>query len=151
MTLSTSADLVHNLIMDVAQRDRAALKALYRQVSGRINAVARRIVQDPAMADRIFVAAFVEIWHAAPKYESLNVPPYQWLFDILRVCAIKCADERADRNAFSPGIDLSCLASGIEAVRGEGRAEPVITWVRETDVPAVDHEPPLLSSYLFRE
>ncbi|RYF79481.1 MAG: sigma-70 family RNA polymerase sigma factor [Comamonadaceae bacterium] len=76
------------LLDRVAQRDAAALQALYQRTAARLNGLALRVVRDAALAEDVLQEAFLTIWRAAPDYRASLSPPMAWMGLIVRSRAL---------------------------------------------------------------
>lgn len=72
----------------VASGDRAALAGLYRETSGKLFAVCRRILIDGHDAEEALQEAYVAIWRRAGSFDAGRGSPTTWLVVIARNCAI---------------------------------------------------------------
>ena len=68
--------------------DTAALKALYRQVAGRLLAVAFKVVQDRAQAEDVLQEVFVTIWNQSAQRAPGQSLTLAWLCVVTRNRAI---------------------------------------------------------------
>ena len=68
--------------------DQSALRRLYDQESPRLLGVARRIVQDAALAEDIVHDAFLKVWTAAASYDPLRGAARGWIYTITRHLAL---------------------------------------------------------------
>lgn len=87
MARDTSDDL-DDLIARVALRDRRAFDMLYTQASGRLFAVAVRMMKDRAEAEDVMQEAFIRIWQKAESFRPGQARAMGWLVAILRNLAI---------------------------------------------------------------
>ena len=76
------------LLDRVAQRDAAALQALYQRTAARLNGLALRVVRDAGLAEDVLQEAFLTIWRAAPDYRASLSPPMAWMGLIVRSRAL---------------------------------------------------------------
>ncbi|WP_375381625.1 sigma-70 family RNA polymerase sigma factor [uncultured Sphingomonas sp.] len=75
-------------LRDVAGGDRAALAALYRETSGKLFAVCRRILVDGHDAEEALQETYLAIWRRASSYDATRGSPTTWMVVIARHCAI---------------------------------------------------------------
>lgn len=77
-----------------------ALRALYDATSGRLYAVALRVVGHRDWAEDVLQETFLNVWRIAPQYRSTLSPPMAWLGLVARSRALdflrRRAAERAD-------------------------------------------------------
>ncbi len=77
-----------------------ALRALYEATSGRLYAVALRVVGHRDWAEDVLQETFVSIWRIAPQYRGALSPPLAWLGLVARSRALdflrRRSSERAD-------------------------------------------------------
>ena len=76
------------LIARVALKDRRAFDGLYEQASGRLFAVAVRIMKDRAEAEDVLQEAFIRIWQRARSFRPDEARAMGWLVAIVRNLAI---------------------------------------------------------------
>lgn len=72
----------------VAAGDRAALATLYRETSGKLFAVCRRILVDGHDAEEALQETYLAIWRRAGGYDVARGSPTTWLVVVARHCAI---------------------------------------------------------------
>ncbi|MGI4733471.1 MAG: sigma-70 family RNA polymerase sigma factor [Janthinobacterium lividum] len=72
----------------VAAGDRSALSALYRETSGKLFAVCRRILIDGHDAEEALQETYLAIWRRAAGYDAARGSPATWLVVVARNCAI---------------------------------------------------------------
>lgn len=77
-------DVLIDLIARCAIKDQMALKALYGEVSGYLNAIAFRILKSDDLANEALQEAFIQIWENAPSYRPHLSKPRTWLSSIVR-------------------------------------------------------------------
>ncbi|MFZ1662396.1 MAG: sigma-70 family RNA polymerase sigma factor, partial [Paracoccaceae bacterium] len=83
-----SADPVADLIVQVAGADRAAFRSLYSAASGKLFAVAYRILQDRSEAEDAVQEVFTRIWLNARRFDAGRARGMTWLIAIARNHAI---------------------------------------------------------------
>ena len=76
------------LIRRVSLQDRAAFDRMYVLASGRVFAVAVRIMKDRTEAEEVCQDAFVRIWERAATFRSGEANPLSWMTTITRNLAI---------------------------------------------------------------
>ena len=72
----------------VAAGDRAALESVYRETSGKLFAVCRRILIDGHDAEEALQETYLTIWRRAASYDGARGSPNTWLVAVARHCAI---------------------------------------------------------------
>lgn len=68
--------------------DRVAFAALYEQTSSHLLGVVMRINRDRAQAEDILQEVYVNVWHAAQRFDPAQSQPLTWLTSIARNRAI---------------------------------------------------------------
>lgn len=59
-----------DLAAAISERDETALEAIYRQHGGAVKTVARRVLNDDALADDVVQDVFVTLWRAPERYDA---------------------------------------------------------------------------------
>lgn len=94
------------LIDRVAQREEAALKALYDLVSGKLYGLAMRVVRHQEWAEDALQDTFLQVWRNAPDYRASLSPPMAWLGLIVRSRSLDVLRRRkAEREHLTDDID----------------------------------------------
>ena len=117
-----SADPVSDLIEKVAGADRAAFRSLYSAASGKLFAVAYRILQDRSEAEDAVQEVFTRVWLNARRFDAGRARGMTWLIAIARNHSIdrlrarpapQDGDEAmADLRDPSPGVEAQIVAKG---------------------------------------
>ncbi len=94
---STSTDT--DLILRVAQRDRAAFEALYERYAGAALGLAVRVLSDQPAGEEIVQEAFWRVWKQAATFDVARGRFSSWLFGIVHHMAIDELRRRASRPA----------------------------------------------------
>ncbi|MGV6848174.1 MAG: sigma-70 family RNA polymerase sigma factor [Marinibacterium sp.] len=81
-------DPLDHLIPRIALGDRGAFDALYARTSGRLFAVAVRIMKNRAEAEDVLQEAFIRIWQRADRFRPGRAPAISWLVTLTRNLAI---------------------------------------------------------------
>jgi RNA polymerase sigma-70 factor (ECF subfamily) len=77
------------LMSRIALGDRAALKALYDAVAGKLLAVALRVMGNREMAEDVLQEVFITVWNQAARHNAAeHVQPLAWLCVMTRNRAI---------------------------------------------------------------
>jgi RNA polymerase sigma-70 factor (ECF subfamily) len=92
-TMPPDTDL-QSLLARIAARDAAALRALYAAASGRLLAVAGRILDDRAAAEDVVQDVFMTVWTRAAQFPTLHASPLAWLTSMTRNRAIDLVRRR---------------------------------------------------------
>lgn len=85
---SATADPWAGLIAATAEGDRSAFAALYQEASGRLMAIALRMMGRRELAEEILQEAFVAIWRRAGQFDETRGRSFTWLAAIVRYRAI---------------------------------------------------------------
>lgn len=112
-----SADPDHHLmtlIDRVAQRDEAALKALYDLTARKLYGLSLRVVGSAERAEDVLQETFLQVWRSAGDYRSTLSPPGAWLGMIVRSRSLDSLRRRAaDRAHLMEELD-EVLADTLE-------------------------------------
>ena len=73
-----------DLLLDVAQGDRAAFERLYRLASPRLFAICLRLLPDRAEAEDVLQDVFTSIWHKAEQFDPDRASAMAWMAMIAR-------------------------------------------------------------------
>lgn len=99
-------DLLMDLIDRVAQRDEAALKALYDLTSSKLYGLSMRVVGKAEWAEDALQETFLQIWRNAGDYRASLSPPMAWLGLIARSRSLDYLRRRsAERTHLTDEID----------------------------------------------
>lgn len=94
------------LIDRIAQRDEAALKALYDMTSSKLYGLAMRVVGKSEWAEDALQETFLHIWRSAGDYRASLSPPMAWLGLIVRSRSLDYLRRRtAERTHLTDEID----------------------------------------------
>lgn len=111
--LATSTD--ESLVLALAQRDEAALRALYERHAPAVFALAQRIVGHRDLAEEIVQELFLRLWNEPARYQPERGKLRSYLFrqahsrSIERIRseeARRRREERADRELAEPAYDI---------------------------------------------
>lgn len=78
------ADAHADLLLEVAQGDRAAFERLYRLASPRLFAICLRLLPDRAEAEDVLQEVFTTIWHKAEQFDPDRAGAMAWMGMIAR-------------------------------------------------------------------
>ena len=81
-------DVHADLLMEVAQGDRAAFEQLYRLASRRLFAICVRLLPDRSEAEDVLQEVFTTIWHKAEQFDPDRAGAMAWMAMIARNRAI---------------------------------------------------------------
>lgn len=84
----TPQEEIEALIARVAMGDRRAFRALYGRVAPKLFGIAKRILQDDALAEDVLQEVFLRVWNRAGSYRENGFSPMTWLITITRNAAI---------------------------------------------------------------
>lgn len=87
-TGESPGDLLVELLAATADGDRAAFARLYQESSGRLFAVALRILRRRDLAEDVLQDAYLTIWKKAGQYQAERGRPLAWMATIVRYRAI---------------------------------------------------------------
>ncbi len=139
----------HDCLSACAQGDRSSLKALYHEESGRLIAVAQRIVRRRELAEEVVQEAFVQIWRKASSYNPDGGSARAWIYTIVRNRALNvirdgAREDLVDANTLEllsdaqvgPPMDVvsqlsreSRLRHCLEALDAQKRESVVLSYV----------------------
>lgn len=121
------------IVRRVGSGDSDALAELYERYAGMLNALALRVVSDPADAEEVLQEAFLQVWNQATRYDPARSSVSTWLVLITRSRAIdrlrsRKVGDRTVAAARDESGDLHTSPSGARNVlmserRGRLRAE----------------------------
>lgn len=103
---------IEDLILRVAQGNRAAFQALYDNTSAKLFGVALRVLNDRTEAEEALQEVYVKIWNNAGRYAVNGFSPMTWLITLARNTAVdrlrklrRTGDHaQIDERAVDPGI-----------------------------------------------
>ncbi len=78
------SDNIDDLMARCVLHDQRAFQELYRRTSGRLLAVAMRIVRRRDWAEDVLQESFVNIWNHVPEYSRVKSAPMTWMTAIVR-------------------------------------------------------------------
>lgn len=93
MHADTAAEL-EPLIRRVAQQDATAFRALFEATSGRLLAIALRVLDDRGAAEDVLQEVYLGIWNRAAAIPDPCRQPLAWLTTLVRNRAIDAARRR---------------------------------------------------------
>jgi RNA polymerase sigma factor (sigma-70 family) len=101
------------LLEKIAQRDQAALRALYDLTSGRLYGLALRVVTRSEWAEDVIQDAFIAIWRNAPDYRHSLSPPMAWMGMLVRSRALDLLRRQKTQRDESKTIELDSEMSDV--------------------------------------
>jgi len=91
-----NATYTEQLLQRLAAGEREALAAFFDRYASLVNALALRILGDPAEAEDVVQEVFVQVWRQAERFDRERGTPEAWLCTIARSRAL---DRRRRRTA----------------------------------------------------
>jgi RNA polymerase sigma-70 factor (ECF subfamily) len=110
---------LHDLLTACDAGDRRAFDALYDSLSGRMYAVAIRMLRDADLAEDAVHDAFVQIWRNAGRFDRNRGEVGAWAVGIVRYRALDLLRRRRREVAADPGIvaDMADAAAEADSTR----------------------------------
>ncbi len=103
----TELDLTdEHLMRRIAERDEAALGALYDRYAGTLKALIMRVLHNDADSDDMVQEIFVEIWNRAESYDASKGKPLGWCVTLARRRAIDRLRKRDARSRAEERLTL---------------------------------------------
>ena len=99
------ADLPSELLRATALRDQIAFAELYRLTSGKLFAIASRMLRNADAASEALQEAYVRIWALSGQYDPEKGPPIHWMSGIVRHICIDMLRSNASRLQTSPELE----------------------------------------------
>ncbi|MDT0329664.1 ECF RNA polymerase sigma factor SigK [Nocardiopsis sp. DSM 44743] len=96
------ADPLDGLLRDVAVGDLSAFEAVYRELSGAVFGVARRVLVDTAQAEEVCQEVFLEVWRTSARHDPSRGSVSAWVTTIAHRRAVdRVRSEQAASNRLS--------------------------------------------------
>ena len=111
MSKEQPADLLAELLHATAARDQIAFAELYRLTSGKLYAIACRILANSDTAGEALQEAYLRIWTQSGQYEAAKGRPIHWMSGIVRHVCIDML--RRDASCLRPGPDLEAIEEAV--------------------------------------
>lgn len=116
------------LIARIARQDERALEALYDATSRRVHTLARRMLQNRALAEEVVEDCYWQVWRQAARFDAERGRPMTWLLAVARSRAIDALrrDQRFQHDPLPEADALEATASAappqdlLDATRGAG-------------------------------
>ena len=134
MNHGPETDGLHELLTAVGTGDRRAFDALWSRLSGRLHAIALRMLGDADLAEDAVHDTFVQIWRNAGRYDRARGGVAVWMIGILRCRAVDLLRRRGRESLTAPVI-VADPADQVAADR-EGRPAPMALTLDPVTPPA---------------
>jgi RNA polymerase sigma-70 factor (ECF subfamily) len=96
------------LLEYIADKDRAALEALYTRYSGPVYSLAMHLLRDPGASEEVTQDTFFNVWRRGGSYKSNRGSVTAWLFSIAHHRTIdELRKRRRDQTRVQHGVDMS--------------------------------------------
>ena len=99
------ADLPSELLRATALGDQIAFAELYRLTSGKLFAIASRMLRNADAASEALQEAYVRIWALSGQYDPERGQPIHWMSGIVRHICIDLLRSSASRLPTSPDLE----------------------------------------------
>ncbi|RMH70602.1 MAG: sigma-70 family RNA polymerase sigma factor [Actinomyces sp.] len=94
-----ATDPVDAALLRSGRGDEAAFAEVYDLTAATVFGVVKGIVRDPAMAEEVAQAVFVEIWRLAPRFDPARGSARSWIHTVAHRRAVDCVrSEQSRRN-----------------------------------------------------
>jgi RNA polymerase sigma-70 factor (ECF subfamily) len=104
-------DPLARLLQRTATGDLAAFEGVYRELSGRVFGIARRVVLDEAQAEEVCQEVFLEVWRTCSRYDRSRGSVAAWVLTIAHRRAVDRV--RSEQAASSRLTAAGRLESGV--------------------------------------
>lgn len=105
---SPHVEPLDSLLARCALKDQVAFAQLYQRVSGKLNGIAYRILNNVETANEVLQEAFIQIWNNASEFRIDKAEPMTWMASIVRYRAydrIKFEKRRIEGSHAQSDID----------------------------------------------
>jgi RNA polymerase sigma-70 factor (ECF subfamily) len=99
------ADLLSELLRASALEDQVAFAELYRLTSGKLYAIASRMLRSADAAGEALQEAYMRIWSQAGQYDPEKGRPIHWMSAIVRHICIDMLRHSASRLPSAPDLE----------------------------------------------
>lgn len=82
------ADQLDHLLARITLKDQQALQQLYQKVSGKLNGIAMKLLNDADLSNDVLQETFLQIWNNAGEYRRDQGEPMPWMASLLRYRAL---------------------------------------------------------------
>jgi RNA polymerase sigma-70 factor, ECF subfamily len=114
---------IEELLVAVADQDRAAFRALYDRTSAKLFGILLRILPDRVQAEDAMQDVYVKVWRNAGGYDASRGRPITWLAAIARNIAIDIRRREGARGAGRQAdIDTELLVLSADGASSEALA-----------------------------
>jgi RNA polymerase sigma-70 factor, ECF subfamily len=79
LVVMTTTRTSEQLLKDIASGDREALKALFEEESGRLLAIAQRLLRRRDLAEEVVQEVFLAVWRSASRFDDRKGSARGWL------------------------------------------------------------------------
>jgi RNA polymerase sigma-70 factor (ECF subfamily) len=100
-----SADLSLELVRATASGDQIAFAELYRLTSGKLYAIASRMLGNADAAGEALQEAYIRVWTQSGQYDPQKGQPIHWMSGIVRHVCIDLLRRGASRPPLGPELD----------------------------------------------
>ncbi|WP_150250797.1 ECF RNA polymerase sigma factor SigK [Nocardiopsis deserti] len=113
----SEGDPLARLLQQTATGDLAAFEGVYRELSGRVFGIARRVVLDEAQAEEICQEVFLEVWRTCSRYDRSRGSVAAWVLTIAHRRAVdRVRSEQAASSRLAAAGRLESGATSPDAV-----------------------------------
>ncbi|MCP3015294.1 ECF RNA polymerase sigma factor SigK [Nocardiopsis dassonvillei] len=110
-------DPLARLLQRTATGDLAAFEGVYRELSGRVFGIARRVVLDEAQAEEVCQEVFLEVWRTCSRYDRSRGSVAAWVLTIAHRRAVdRVRSEQAASSRLTAAGRLESGATSPDAV-----------------------------------
>lgn len=102
-------DPVAELLLQVAQQDRAAFRKLYIATSAKLFGVSLRILRSEAEANDALQVIYTRVWTRSGRFDPTKGRGMTWLISIARNHAIDCVRSRTTEPQLDHDFDIDVL------------------------------------------
>ncbi len=111
MSEEQPADLLAELLRATARADQIAFAELYRVTSGKLYAIASRMLADSDTAGEALQESYLRVWTQAGQYDGGKGQPIHWMSGIVRHVCIDLLRRNASRPALN--LDLKAIEEAV--------------------------------------
>lgn len=109
-----ASDRLVGLMGRVARQDRDAFRALYDATSAHLLGVAFSVLHHREHAEEVLQECYLNVWHAASRYNPETARPMTWLISIVRNRAIDALRAQRSRQGFNVAFDDALAESVVD-------------------------------------
>jgi len=111
MSEEQPADLLAELLRATAAADQIAFAELYRLTSGRLYAIASRMLANSDTAGEALQESYLRIWTRSGQYDAGKGQPIHWMSGIVRHVCIDLLRRSASQSALN--LDLKSIEEAV--------------------------------------